>query len=158
MSNHDKKKITVGVYLRMNKAPKTALYCRTASPCADGIEKQQKMLQDYAAKDGHTDTVLYCDNGSNGLNFDRPSFKKLEKDIKNGDIKTVIVCDVSRISRNGIDMMKWIGKFKKSGGEFVSIQDGYSDEFTELEKDILKHLMKYKKTNRSKQNKIAIGS
>ena len=126
MFKNDKKK-PIAVYIRGNKTPKTALYCRTASPCYVGIEKQQKMLQEYATANGHTNTVFYCDNGSSGLNFDRNGFKKLNQDIRSGDIKTIIVCDISRISRQIVDTIKWVNELRKNGGELITLHGDFDD-------------------------------
>lgn len=53
----------------------------------------------------------YIDDGYTGSNFDRPSFKRLIKDIELGLINTVITKDTSRLGRDFIETGHYMFKF-----------------------------------------------
>ena len=85
--------------------PVTALYCRLS--IEDGhdnesmsISNQKSMLRDFAEKNGFLDYEYYVDDGYTGRNFDRPSFTEMIERVENGEIKTVITKDLSRLGRN----------------------------------------------------------
>jgi len=101
----------------------TAIYCRTAhhDPYGISIENQKQVLHEYATEQGYTNLAIYVDEGFSGLTFDRPSFAKLEAEIKAGRVSAVIVKDISRIGRNSIEAMKWIWKITDAGVSFISI-------------------------------------
>lgn len=101
----------------------TAIYCRTAHRDMDGvaIERQKQELQRFALENGYSNIALYIDDGFSGLSFDRPSFKKIERQIANGEIGTLIVKDISRIGRNSLDVIKWIWEVTEQNVSVVSV-------------------------------------
>lgn len=81
----------------------TALYERLSkddelSGESNSISNQKKMLEDYAERNGYENIVHYTDDGWSGANFDRPSWKKLIKDIESDLVGAVIVKDVCVLS------------------------------------------------------------
>ena len=78
--------------MKQNKLYNTAIYCRL--PLDDGnegdsssIKIQKMMLEKYALEHGFTIYDYYIDDGYSGLNFERPSFKKLMQDIS--EVKSI---------------------------------------------------------------------
>lgn len=64
----------------------------------------------------------YSDYGKSGMNFDRPEFKRMYKDIAAGKVNCVIVKDLSRFGRNHIDVGEYIQKiFPALGVRFISV-------------------------------------
>ena len=47
----------------------------------------------------------YVDNGYNGLNFDRPAFSLMQRDMNNGRLDKIVVVSLDRISRNCLDVI-----------------------------------------------------
>ena len=83
----------------------TALYCRLSVDDAnDGdsnsIQNQKKILLNYAKENGYLNTQFFVDDGYSGTSFERPSFKKMIEGIKSGEIKRVIIKDMSRFGRD----------------------------------------------------------
>ncbi|MBR0341416.1 MAG: recombinase family protein [Oscillospiraceae bacterium] len=83
----------------------TALYCRLSRD--DGLEgesnsigNQRKLLAMRANELGLKNIEYYVDDGYTGTNFNRPDFKRMEKDIKEGRVGAVLVKDLSRLGRN----------------------------------------------------------
>lgn len=90
-------------YNTKNSNKVTALYARfsrnDSDNESDSIANQRKILQNYAREKGFTRTKFYADDGISGTSFDRPDFQRLLTDIENGEVKTVIVKDLSRFGR-----------------------------------------------------------
>lgn len=62
----------------------------------------------------------YIDKGYSGKDTNRPSFKRLMEDIKQGEIEAVIVYKLDRISRSILDFSTMMEVFQKNKVEFVS--------------------------------------
>ena len=108
----------------------TALYCRLSQEDAlDGdsnsIINQKAILEKYATDNQYPTPQFYIDDGWSGTDFERPSFKKMIKDIEDGKVKTVIVKDMSRLGR---DYLK-VGYFSEiffpdNDVRLIAINDG----------------------------------
>ncbi len=69
---------------------------------------------------------VYSDRGFSGMDFERPAWKRLVKDIKCHKLDTVVVKDFSRIGRNYIQTGEYIEKFfPKHGIRLVAVAEGY---------------------------------
>ena len=111
----------------------TAIYVRLSiensgkDDDGDSIANQISFCKAYLAE--HTDLKLYGiyeDNGEKGTNFDRPEFKRMMDDIRNGKVKCVLVKDLSRFGRDYIEAGEYLEKiFPFMGIRFISITDGY---------------------------------
>lgn len=91
------------------------------------IKNQIMICTDYIEK--NSDIVLkecYCDYGKSGMNFERPDFKRMCRDISAGEINCVVVKDLSRFGRNHIDVGEYLQKkFPVLGVRFIAVTDGY---------------------------------
>lgn len=89
------------------------------------IELQKRLINEYLKSEKEIEyKEYYIDNGFSGTKYNRPSFKKMIKDIKQGKINMIVFTNLSRISRkiNAIDI---IYKLKDEYGvDFVSIDEG----------------------------------
>ena len=91
---------------RMPKEPKiTALYERLSRDDdlageSNSITNQKKYLEDYAQKNGFKNIRHFTDDGFSGVNFNRPGFQSLIKEVEAGNVETLIVKDMSRLGRN----------------------------------------------------------
>lgn len=93
MKQHKK---TVAAYCRVGRSDDLALF----------IQKDQ--LTRLANARGYDNLVYYQDNGYSGLDFERPAFSAMQKDIQAGNINRVLVVDISRIGRNHQLVFDWI--------------------------------------------------
>ena len=87
---------------------KVALYCRVAHADQTAMELQSARLQRFAEIKGLAPCVSYLDNGYSGLSDDRPAFQWMNADIKKGEIGTVVMADISRISRQYGSVFSWL--------------------------------------------------
>ncbi|MHB9070953.1 MAG: recombinase family protein [Sedimentisphaerales bacterium] len=91
-----------------------AAYCRVSTLDQEkGLKSQEKSLQDYCDNHGFTNLVWYRDKIT-GSTTDRPAFNKLQRDIFDGKIKTVVCWKLDRLSRSlkdGINILTgWLEK------------------------------------------------
>lgn len=114
----------------MNQTGQTfvALYCRTAHISYAAIQSQMARLKVYAEKQGFTNTRFFIDNGACGLNFDRPAFQRLIREIKAGNVSAVVARDFSRYGRDFCEMFRIFGELHdRYGVRFLSELDGEYD-------------------------------
>ena len=97
---------------------------------SDSIKNQRELIKEYLSK--HPELKLvdqYMDDGYTGTNFDRPAFKRMMDDVKNGKVNCIIVKDLSRLGRNYIETGRYLEKlFPFMGVRFISILDHYDSQ------------------------------
>ena len=127
-----KKKDRVGVYLRISK--------EDINSCTDSqsIKNQKSLILDYIREKDFSVYDFYVDDGYSGANFDRPSFKRLIKDIENGKIDIVITKDISRLGRDFIETSHYIFKyFPEKNIRYISILDRFDTMLPNGMEDII---------------------
>lgn len=67
---------------------------------SNSITNQKKYLEDYAKRNGFGNIRHFTDDGFSGVNFNRPGFQALIKEVEAGNVATIIVKDMSRLGRN----------------------------------------------------------
>ena len=67
---------------------------------SNSIINQKKYLEDYARRNGFGNIRHFTDDGFSGVNFNRPGFQALIKEVEAGNVATIIVKDMSRLGRN----------------------------------------------------------
>ena len=83
----------------MSRASKiTALYERLSRDDdlngeSNSITNQKKYLEDYARRNGFENIRHFTDDGFSGVNFNRPGFQALIKEVEAGNVGTLIVKD-----------------------------------------------------------------
>ena len=131
------------VSLSNKREMKVALYCRVAREDNTAIEGQAHIIREYAKKHGYDNPVLYSDNGVSGIGFDRPALGCLSADILAGHIKAVIVKDLSRLSRNPLEISDWINGIRRCGVLFISVQDGITDDHFDKKDEMFRMYSEY---------------
>ena len=63
---------------------------------SNSIINQKKYLEDYARRNGFGNIRHFTDDGFSGVNFNRPGFQALIKEVEAGNVATIIVKDMSR--------------------------------------------------------------
>lgn len=85
----------------VNNFAVTALYAHLSQDdMLDGesnsVTNQKKILKRFADDNGFLNARCYFDDGVSGTTFEREEFQKMISDIEKGEVKTVIVKDLSR--------------------------------------------------------------
>jgi len=82
---------------------KIGLYLRTAQKDDEAIEKQEILDLSYCNYKGYTNIVkTYVDNGYSGITENRPAYKRMIRDIRNGKINVVVVSNIDRLTRQPV--------------------------------------------------------
>ena len=108
----------------------TAVYLRLSSDDGEkeesnSITNQKELINLYLQKEKDLKVKdYYIDDGFTGTDFERPDFKRLLVDIKNGQINTIIVKDLSRLGRNYIEVGNYLEEiFPLYNIRFIAIND-----------------------------------
>lgn len=115
--------------MKTHKQDGVAIYTRLSDE--DGRDKQSRSIENqrdiclkYAERKGWRVDRIFVDDGYTGTNFDRPDYIKMKKAIEKGDIKCVIVKDLSRFGRNAALMSIELEHFNDDYGlRFISITE-----------------------------------
>ncbi len=100
---------------------------------SESIKNQRILLQKYINENNLQLIDEYVDDGYSGSNFDRPDFKRMINDIKNGKINLVIVKDLSRFGRNNIETNEYIDRyFPEHRVRFIAILDNVDTEMNTI--------------------------
>lgn len=109
---------------------KSALYARISVDCeSESIDNQLCYLREYAKKLGLEVVGEYVDIGKSGTNYRRSGFESMMERIYRGEIKCVVVKDLSRFGRNYIEAGEFIEKiFPLYGVRFIAVDDNYDSD------------------------------
>lgn len=122
-------------------APYTALYCRLSRDDelqgpSNSIQNQKTILGRYADDHGLAPYQFFIDDGWSGANFERPDWKRLVAAVEAGEIRTVVVKDMSRVGRDYLQTGFYTEiLFREKGVRFIAISnnidsnDAGSNEF-----------------------------
>lgn len=109
---------SVGIYLRLSKEDEY-------SGQSESITNQRDFITSYVIEQGWNIYDVYIDDGFSGLNFDRPSFKKMICDIDDKKINLVITKDLSRLGRDYIDTGYYLERyFPQKNVRYIALADG----------------------------------
>lgn len=118
----------------MNKIRKIGLYPRVSTKEAAKKEEGSIASQIHRLKlrveeknkynDGKWGKIIdiYEEPGLSGKNTNRPAFQKMLRDVKAGRIDTVMVTELSRISRSVTDFLNFVEELSKLGADFICLQ------------------------------------
>lgn len=97
----------------------TAIYARQSVDRADSISIESQI--EFCKYEARGEKCrIYTDRGFSGKDTNRPNFRVLMEDIKNGEINRVIVYKLDRISRSILDFSSMMAEFDKYHVDFVS--------------------------------------
>lgn len=127
----------------------TALYLRLSKDDADidgsskiessSISSQRDLLRAYIQR--HKELRLfdiYIDDGYSGVNFERPEFQRMLKDVQAGKVNCVLVKDLSRFGRDYIEAGRFIQKtFPAFSVRFIAVTDNYDSLYADKTKSDL---------------------
>lgn len=107
-----------GLYLRLSKEDKLQ------NNESMSISNQRKITTRYANDNNLIIVEFYVDDGYSGVNFERPAFKQMVKDLEDGKINCVIVKDMSRLGRNDVEANRYYEDvFLAKHYRFIAIDD-----------------------------------
>ena len=93
----------------------------------NSIGNQKKIGLHYLSNQPDIRLVdTYADHGYTGMNFNRPEFTRMMRDLRSGRINCVIVKDISRLGRHFVLTSEYVERiFPEMGIRLVCINDDY---------------------------------
>ncbi len=124
------KKEYIAIYLRLSLEDRVQEGSLTqVKEESNSITSQRKMLREYIRKDTELATcevLEFCDDGVSGTSMDRPGVQELLKQVKQGRVKCILVKDMSRFSRDYIELGTYLNQiFPFMGVRFIAVNDHY---------------------------------
>ncbi len=99
---------------------------------SNSIQNQRMLLEKYAKDNGFTNVRFMYDDGYSGTNFNRPAWNEVLKMIENGEVKTLIVKDLSRLGREYLQVGYYTEiYFPQRGVRFIAVNDGVDSLYSE---------------------------
>ena len=83
---------------------------------SNSITNQKKYLEDYARRNGFENIRHFTDDGFSGVNFNRPGFQALIKEVEAGNVGTLIVKDMLRRTPSTATCISWWNPSRSSLG------------------------------------------
>ena len=114
---------------RRNISKITALYERLSRDDelqgeSNSILNQKTYLESYARQQGFSNLRHFTDDGYSGINFNRPGFAAMVREIEAGNVGTVIVKDMSRFGRNYLQVGFYTEiMFPDKGVRFIAVNN-----------------------------------
>jgi DNA invertase Pin-like site-specific DNA recombinase len=98
---------------------------------SESISSQRMLLRQFAAAHDLQITAEYVDDGISGMRWERPAFQALLTAIENGFVHTVLVKDLSRLSRDylriGALLEQWL---PLHGARLIAVSDGVDTAYS----------------------------
>lgn len=127
--------VSGGKLMKNKKIIRCSIYTRKS--CEEGLEQefnsldaQREACEAYIKSQQHEGWVLveknYDDGGFSGGSLERPAVKELFKDIEAGEVDTVVVYKVDRLTRSLMDFSKIVELFDRQNASFVSITQHFN--------------------------------
>ena len=93
---------------------------------SESILNQIALIEEYAKKNQIEIHKKYIDDGFSGINFSRPAFEEMLKEMEKGNIGTIITKDFSRLGREYIETTYYITRyFPKYNIRYIAINENY---------------------------------
>ena len=117
------------------KTIRCAIYTRKSSEEGlemdfNSLDAQREACESYIKSQQHEGWILietqYNDGGFSGGTLERPALKKLFQDIEAGEIDTIVVYKIDRLTRSLMDFSKIVEVFDKKSVSFVSITQQFN--------------------------------
>lgn len=121
----------------MSKKRKIAIYLRLSLEDGEGeesnsISSQRKLLLEYINRSKEwqgVEVAQFQDDGFSGTNMDRPGVQELLKQVKQGMIQCVLVKDMSRFSRDYLELGDYLNQiFPFLRVRFIALNDHYDSK------------------------------
>jgi len=109
---------------------RAAIYARYSSDKQReaSIEDQGRNAERYAEREGWNITTRYADRAISGSVKDRPDYQRMLKDAEAHAFDVLLADDLSRLSRDDVEMKQVVRRFRFWGVRIVGISDGFDSD------------------------------
>ena len=103
---------------------RVAIYARVSSSGQDLASQEPDLRRWIEAHAQGRETIWYTDTFTGSV-WNRPGLERLERDLREGQIDTIVVWRLDRLGRTAAEMLTFLDQLDASGVKFISIRDGY---------------------------------
>ena len=115
------------IYMRVARAPRAWIYCRTAEPNAFALKIQQEELTAFA-KDNHYEVVGCTAKQETGTTMVRPGVAEITNAALRGEMDILLVLNVTRLGRDIWRTLEYVGWLGKHNVEVVCLNGELSNQ------------------------------
>lgn len=115
----------VAIYMRVARAPRAWIYCRTAEPNAFALRMQQEQLSAFAEKN-HFDIVGCTSRQETGTTMARPGLAEITNAVLRGEMDILLVLNASRLGRDIRNTLEYVDWLEKHNVEVVCLNGDFS--------------------------------
>ena len=115
----------VAIYMRVARAPRAWIYCRTAEPNAFALRMQQEQLSAFAEKN-HFDIVGCTSRQETGTAMVRPGLAEITNAALRGEMDILLVLNASRLGRDIKNTLEYVDWLEKHNVEVVCLNGDFS--------------------------------
>jgi len=117
---------TVAIYMRVARAPRAWIYCRTAEPNAFALRMQQEQLSAFAEKN-HYDIVGCTSKQETGTTMARPGLAEITNAALRGEMDILLVLNASRLGRDIWRTLEYVGWLEEHNVKVVCLNGELSN-------------------------------
>lgn len=143
----------------LDKDRKCALYVRVStihqSEEGESLDEQVRTLQSFCGYRKWQDVTVYREEGFSGKDLNRPAFQRMMADIHKGNINTVIVKKIDRLSRSIIDFENLYKKYQENNVDLISIQENF-DTSTAIGRSVIRIVLIFAQLEREQTSERTI--
>ena len=115
----------VAIYMRVARAPRAWIYCRTARPDAYALRMQQEQLSAFAEKN-HYDIVGCTSKNEAGTTMVRPGLAEITNAVLRGEMDILLILSASRLGRDIWNTLEYVDWLKKHNVKVVCLNGDFS--------------------------------
>lgn len=113
----------------VSKSTITALYERLSHDDeqqgpSNSILNQQQLLEECARKHNLPGIAHFTDDGWSGTRWDRPDFNRMMDEIEAGNVKNLLIKDMSRLGRDHLRVGLCLETLREKGVRLIAVSDG----------------------------------
>lgn len=107
---------------------KVFVYLRTSSDDRDELVMQEKIINAYCCKKGYKIMQIYADLNVSADESIKPELEKLLDDIQNSDAHLIITKDITRLSKDYIQLFDYVKYAEEIGFKIIeTVENGIVD-------------------------------
>lgn len=143
----DQKGVNIGGYIRISTKKDSQL---------SSIENQKKLLTQWAEVNRYNLVRFYIDVKSGEFAYTRDDLNQLREDIREGRIKGVVTKEISRTSRDIMDILELKREIACHGGFFISIKENYDSRTDDDEFLLVLHAALAQKERKTTASRVKV--
>ena len=113
------------IHMRVARAPRVWIYCRTAEPSAFALRIQREELTAFAEKN-HYDIVGCTSRNETGTTMARPGLAEITNAALQGKMDIMLILNASRLGRDIWNTLEYVDWLEKHNVEVVCLNGDFS--------------------------------